>query len=86
MFIYITDVDENGRTHAIISKMHMSKDMFEKKNRLLTDEMAEEKYEKDRVFEMKGEKDTCFFEDTFFYHKGTSSNYPRLILQLEFSI
>jgi hypothetical protein len=86
MFVYITDVDENGGPHAIISKTHMSKDMFEKKNRRLTDEMAEEKYGKDRIFEMKGERGTCFFEDTFSYHKGTSPNYPRLILQLEFSI
>ena len=86
MFVYITDVDENGGPHAIISKTHLAKDMYEKKNRRLTDEMADNKYEKDRFFVMKGERGTCFFEDTFSYHKGTIPCYPRLILQLEFSI
>jgi len=86
MFVYITDVDENGGPHAIISKTHLAKDMYEKKNRRLTDEMADNKYEKDRFFVMKGKRGTCFFEDTFSYHKGTIPCYPRLILQLEFSI
>lgn len=86
LFVYITDVNMDGGPHSIIERTHKSKNLFEKKNRRLTDQLALKTYGEDRIRVMIGNKGTSFFEDTFSYHKGTSPSYPRLLLQFEYSI
>lgn len=86
LFVYITDVDENSGPHVIISKTHLSKTLFEKRNRRMTDEEVSQNFEKESINIMTGAKGSAFFEDTFCYHKGTIPERPRFILQLEYAI
>lgn len=86
LFIYITDVDEDSGPHVIISKTHLKKSFFEKRNRRLTDDQVSDVFETERINVMTAPKGTGFFEDTFAYHKGTTPKKPRLILQIEYSV
>ena len=86
IFIYLNDVDLNTGPHVIIGGTHKRKSFKEKLNRRLTDAQVQNNKRYSDVNIMIGEKGTCFFEDTFCYHKGQSPKKPRLILQAEYSI
>jgi hypothetical protein len=85
-FIYLVDVDEQTGPHVIISDTHKRKSFFEKKNRRLKDEQVTSLFNKDRIHVITGKAGSAFFEDTFSYHKGTTPQKPRLMLQVEYSI
>ena len=85
IFFYLNDVDEDRGPHVIIGGTHKKKNYFEMRNRRLSDESAEEKYE-DQIKVITGKAGEGFFEDTFCYHKGTHPNKRRLLLQFEFAI
>jgi Phytanoyl-CoA dioxygenase (PhyH) len=85
-FIYLVDVDENCGPHSIISGTHKSKNLFEKRNRRLTDEDVKNRYDKNSIITMIGKAGEGFLEDTFTYHKGTTPKKPRLMLQVEYTL
>ena len=85
LFFYLNDVDESRGPHVIIGNTHKSKSLYEKKNRRLTDEDAQQRY-KDQIHIIKGEAGVGFFEDTFCYHKGTHPHKRRLLLQFEYAV
>jgi hypothetical protein len=85
LFVYLSDVDEASGPHVAISGTHRVKSMFEKMNRRISDEAAAQRYG-DRVTVITGKAGTAFFEDTFCYHKGTSPQKRRFILEIEYGI
>ena len=86
LFIYLTDVDEKSGPHYFITKKGKKK-LDEYINRRISDEQASKKYN-DRIILLKGEKGTCFVEDTSYYHKGSNPeiNHSRGILQIIYGI
>jgi hypothetical protein len=83
LFIYLTDVDLASGPHVAISGTHRSKSLFEKVNRRISDEVANDRY-KESIRVITGRAGTAFLEDTFCYHKGMSPQKRRLIMELEF--
>jgi len=71
--------------HVIIGETHKSKNLFEIKNRRISDDVAEQRY-RNKVNIITGKAGTGFFEDTFCYHKGMHPNKRRLLLQFEYAV
>jgi len=85
LFFYLTDVDADSGPHVVIESTHVTKGVFGKLHRRITDEQAQTKYGS-QVRALTGKAGTGFFEDTFCFHKGLSPSKRRLALVLEYAI
>lgn len=86
IFTNLINVDLQTGPHKIYSNTHIDKSWFQKRNRRLTDELAEKHFRNEQLQTMIGKAGTSFFEDTLCYHKGTNPIKPRLLFQVEFSL
>lgn len=86
LFFYLNDVDENRGPHVIIENTHLNKNLFEIKNRRISENQAMSKYGSDRIKVITGKAGEGFFEDTFCYHKGTNPHKRRLMIQFQYAI
>lgn len=80
LFIYLTDVDEEGGPHQFVRGSHRDARLLTRR-RFTDDEVAEAYAAEDRL-EITGAAGTAFLESTFGLHRGfPPQSKPRLMLQ-----
>lgn len=85
LFIYLTEVDDDSGPHVFIKKSH-KKDVFNKIARY-NDREIEEKFKKEEILKIKGNKYKIFLANTFCLHKGIPPiKNDRLLLCVLYSV
>jgi hypothetical protein len=68
LFIYLTDVDEDGGPHVYVADTHDRPELYTP--RAMTDEEVAATFGRDRFVTLTGRKGMCFLADTRGVHKG----------------
>lgn len=85
VFFYLTDVSLNDGPHTYVSKSTNTNKLT--KIRRYNDEEIEKAFGKENIIQFDREKGSCFFVDTYGFHKGTlPKENNRLLLQVQYSI
>ncbi|MBS1790717.1 MAG: hypothetical protein JST85_23570 [Acidobacteria bacterium] len=81
VFIYLTDVDENGGPHIVIRGTHRQKKPKQLLSRYLNDREAVAEFGA-QIITITGRRGTGFFEDLTCYHKHSVGTKARLMLTI----
>ncbi len=85
LFIYLTDVTEGSGPHVFVRESHRIRQALD--TRRYTDKEIIDSFEEWRIVTFFGPKGTCFLENTFGLHKGTTARTgDRLLLQVLYSL
>lgn len=85
LFIYLTDVDEQGGPHIVIEGTHRKKTLRQLLTRFLSDEKAYRRYS-NQIRIIYGTSGEGFFEDLTCYHKRSTATKKRLMLTISYML
>jgi len=85
LFVYLTDIDSEHGAHIVIEGTHNNKSLKDIKNRILDNDVAQEKFG-ERIKVIVGKKGTAFFEETSTYHKIAYCQSRRLMLSIDYAL
>ena len=85
LFIYLTDVGDELGPHVFVRESHRIRQLLD--TRRYSDEEIIAGFGKDRIVTFTGPQGTCFLENTFGLHKGTTARGGnRLLLQVLYTL
>jgi hypothetical protein len=85
LFVYLTDVDDELGPHVFVRESHRIRQALDIKR--YTDEEVVSVFGKDRIVTFTGPQGTCFLENTFGLHKGTTARSGnRLLFQVLYTL
>lgn len=85
LFVYLTDVDEDGGPHEYVRTSHLGSGRFTRRPYEAAE--VEARYGRANISRVTGKSGTSFLADTWGIHKGNVPlSKPRLMLQIQYSL